>query len=120
MDTNNFCIRLDDDEVVNTKLCLNLKKLEKFYEIKEFNYSKKFLNKIADILKKLSFQPELFPTMSGNIQLEYENNGKYLEIEITPQKCMNIYEKLQKEESETDFVELNIDTIIKKAEEFYG
>lgn len=40
------------------------------------------INRALDLIKKLEFQPEIFPTARQSIQFEYENDSQYLEFEI--------------------------------------
>ncbi len=36
------------------------------------------------LIRSLHFQPEIFPTAAGSLQIEYEkNNGDYLELQFT-------------------------------------
>jgi len=45
-------------------------------------FSSEHINFVEDIIKKLTYQPYIFPTMNDSIQLEYEIDNDYLEFEI--------------------------------------
>lgn len=45
-------------------------------------FSSEHINFVEDIVKKLKYQPYIFPTMNDSIQLEYEIDNDYLEFEI--------------------------------------
>lgn len=49
-------------------------------------FSKKLVEKVADIVDKLLIQPEIFPTALGTIQLEFDNSERnHMELEIGEQ-----------------------------------
>lgn len=63
------------DEISNLNYNWNNNKAEAF--------SSKLINKVKNIIKQLSIQPDIFPTACESIQLEYVNErGDYLEYEI--------------------------------------
>ncbi|MCD8074884.1 MAG: hypothetical protein LUF27_07590 [Lachnospiraceae bacterium] len=48
-------------------------------------FSGEHIKKCVSIIRKLPFQPEVFPTAAGSIQMEYEkNSGEYLEFNVYP------------------------------------
>lgn len=71
-------------------LLKNLLILQSFEDLK-FNWNdnnakafdRKLIKKVSEILYQLKYQPEIFPTASDSIQLEFDNNGNYLEFEIS-------------------------------------
>ena len=119
----------DKEDGVNVSfsvpLTRNLDKLRKIskLELKEDNsisFSKYFIQQVANILSRLKYQPEIFPTFTGNIQLEYETDNQYLEIEVTPTNLMKIFSiKSNGEENEGEFVSLDLELIKQEVEAFY-
>lgn len=119
----------DKEDGVNVSfsvpLTRNLDKLRKIskLELKEDNsisFSKYFIQQVANILGRLKYQPEIFPTFTGNIQLEYETDNQYLEIEVTPTNLMKIFSiKSNGEENEGEFVSLDLELIKQEVEAFY-
>lgn len=60
------------------------------------------LSRMMKLTKKLPYKPKVFPTAIGAIQLEYEKeNGKYLEINIFPEKTVIF--GINKEDDEYSF-----------------
>lgn len=46
-------------------------------------FSEEILDTLQQILEKLAYEPSIFPTARGSIQLEFENcNADYLEFEL--------------------------------------
>lgn len=85
-------------------------------------FSSAFTKKVGEILNNISKQPKIFPNFRGNIQLEYEQeNGKYLEIEITPNMKMNIFKIDENgvEHENEEFFDINLDEINKEVELHY-
>lgn len=84
-------------------------------------FAAQFLASIECILKELPFQPEIFPTYQGTVQLEYEKeSGKYLEIEITPENAMSIFKISDTgEETEENCKKTDINTIIREVNAFF-
>lgn len=71
----------------------NIDKLLAFSELQEdwdsengLPFSDKHIEKVKAIIEELPIQPKIFPTGRGSIQLEYENQGIYLEFEIHEDK----------------------------------
>ena len=87
------------------------------------SFTEKFTKDIGNLLYVLKFQPEIFPNYRGNIQLEYEEkNGKYLEIEITPDMKMKIF-KIDADGNEyenEDYFDIDIAVINNEVNSFYG
>ena len=113
---------------LSLKLTKNLTKLKMIQNLhlgedKSITFSEEFVNSISNLLISLTYQPKVFPNFRGNIQLEYEeDNGKYLEIEITPDMKMNIF-KIDDEGNEYEndiFIDANINEIIQEVKDFYG
>ncbi|MCD7894106.1 MAG: hypothetical protein LUG60_10500 [Erysipelotrichaceae bacterium] len=100
------------EETIN--LIRNLYKLNKIKNLKldeEVTFSNEFVDSVCHILFLLDYQPEVFPNFDGNIQLEYEKDSRYLEIEITPSMKVNIF-KIDDEEYENDeYNDLNINNL---------
>lgn len=44
-----------------------------------------FVNEIEEIVLNLENEPEIYPTPNGTIQIEYEEENKYLEFEFSPE-----------------------------------
>lgn len=119
---------IEKGENMDLKLTRNLSKLTYISSLKlgddeSIIFSTDFIKKVGEILNNISNQPEIFPNFRGNIQLEYEQeNGKYLEIEITPNMKMNIF-KIDEDGTEhenEDFFDINLDEINKEVKAFYG
>ena len=91
---NNTIFFTEDNNLCSPELSRNLQKIEKFREYKEnWNgygasaFSEELLDIAEEILKRLNYQPEVFPVAGGAIQFEYEKkNGEYLEFEISIDK----------------------------------
>lgn len=97
-------------------LIMNLSKLEMcglledgWYMEGSLSIDKDVLDFVRNVLPSFSIQPEVFPNPNGTIQLEWEkyyDRGKedsfYLEIEITPNNLLHIYQIIHDEEKEWD------------------
>ena len=60
------------------------------------------LEKAAQILKSLAYQPQIFPTARQSVQFEYhKKNGDYLEFEIFDDKVI-AYSKQKETENERE------------------
>lgn len=71
----------------------NIVKLHLFGDLKtDWNgygakpFTKRLFQICADILRKLDYQPEVFPTGRNTIQFEYNKDEEYLEFEIGENK----------------------------------
>lgn len=78
---------------------------------------KKIILNTRDILfaTSLNRQPKLFPSNNNTIQLEYEENNKYLEIEVLNDKYV-VYSDINGRESEAEFKSL--EEVIRVLNEF--
>lgn len=119
-DTNKIPITLEYTiEIKNEyekNLIMNLSKLEMcglledgWYMEGSLSIDKDVLDFVRNVLPSFSIQPEVFPNPNGTIQLEWEkyyDRGKedsfYLEIEITPNNLLHIYQIIHDEEKEWD------------------
>lgn len=118
----------DKSENMDLKLTRNLNKLTYISHLTlgddaNITFSNDFVKKVGEILKCIRHQPEIFPNLKGNIQLEYEEeSGKYLEIEITPDMKMNIFkiDEDGRESENEDFLDVHLDEINKEVNAFYG
>lgn len=119
---------IEKGENMDLKLTRNLSKLTYISELvlgkdESITFSDSFTRKVGEILNRINYQPEVFPNFRGNIQLEYEeDNGKYLEIEITPSMKMNIF-KIDEDGTEHEneyFVDVNLNKINQEVNAFYG
>lgn len=119
---------IEKGENMDLKLTRNLNKLTYISNLTlgddgSIAFSSDFIKKVGEILNSINNQPEIFPNFRGNIQLEYEEkNGKYLEIEITPDMKMNIF-KIDEDGNEyenEDFFDISLDEINKEVNAFYG
>ncbi len=124
---NNYQVNKKQGDSMSVELTRNLNKLNmienlKLGEEKLITFSNAFITKIASLLYDLDFQPEVFPNFLGNIQLEYEeDNGKYLEIEITPDMKMNIF-KIDEDGTEHEneiYFDVDLEEINKEVNAFY-
>lgn len=97
-------------------LMMNLSKLEMcglledgWYMEGSLSIDKDVLDFVRNVLPSFSIQPEVFPNPNGTIQLEWEryydykeDESFYLEIEITPNNLLQIYQIIHDEEKEWD------------------
>jgi hypothetical protein len=67
----------------------NIRLVNKYAELKEGwdkdgapGFSPDVIERAISLLQIIRIQPEVFPTLRGSIQFEYEVGGKYLEFEI--------------------------------------
>lgn len=124
----NYIVYTESGENMGLELTRNLNKLKMIENLKlgedgSITFSTEFMSDIASLLYPIEKQPEVFPNFRGNIQLEYEeDNGKYLEIEITPDMKMNIF-KIDEDGNEyenDDYFKVDLDEIQKEVNAFYG
>ena len=97
-------------------LMMNLSKIEACGLLEDGWYlegsqriDKNVINFAKNVISSFRIQPEIFPNPNGTIQLEWEkyyDRGKedsfYLEIEITPNNLLHIYQIIHDEEKEWD------------------
>lgn len=118
--TNKIPITLEYTKEINNdyekNLIMNLSKLEMCGLLEDGWYmegsqriDKNVINFAKSIISSFRIQPEVFPNPNGTIQLEWEkyyDRGKedsfYLEIEITPNNLLHIYQIIHDEEKEWD------------------
>lgn len=124
--TNNEIEKQGD--TMSVELTRNLDKLNVIENLKlgddeSITFSNCFVLEISKLLYSLKYQPDIFPNFRGNIQLEYEeDNGKYLEIEITPTMKMNIFkiDEFGNEKENDDFFDVDLNIIKEEVATFYG
>ena len=99
------------------KLKENLDKLNTIADFKDdwngyraIHFSSELINKAKNIILNLDEQPDLFPTAQPSIQLEYERNDNYLEINIFEDK-ISIMQILQEDYDNARFWDLSCDDI---------
>ncbi len=111
----------------NNRTKINLKKLDEIEKLSQ-NWDKygaeplsqRLINETRELLKKIYIQPEIFPTATGNIQIEYEKeNGDYLEIQLTPEQQCEIY-IATKDNEHYEKINQNANEINKLVNNFYG
>ncbi|WP_445381586.1 hypothetical protein [Robiginitalea sp. IMCC43444] len=56
-------------------------------------FSAPLIGRVKSLVQELKFQPEIFPTGRGSIQLEYDHNENYLEIEIFENQVQVLIER---------------------------
>lgn len=114
---------LDDEQ----KLKRNIKKLE---NISVFTYrsnqgkiihAKELSSVISAILPRLLHQPDIYPDLSGNILLAFENDEKkkYLQIYITSDKRMHIYRRDESVKHKLECSDIDVELINKEIEKIY-
>ncbi len=81
LNTSNSLIKRYTENVEKLKNIASLK--DNWNENGAKAFPKELINKVSDILTYLDNQPEVFPTACDSIQLEFDSDGKHLEIEIT-------------------------------------
>ena len=79
------------------------------------------IKKVELILKGLKRQPEIFPLVNGNIQLEYEEpDGRYLEFEILDTNRIKVFKIDLMGKITTKEIGFNLSDISKEVDVFYG
>ena len=76
------------------------------------------IRRAIDILRKLSFQPEIFPTGRESVQFEYEHNQRELEIEIFEDEVDFLL--IENDGSEKVWSSTNRETIYTTLDHFYA
>lgn len=81
-------------------------------------FSNSLVNLVRGIIMRLPVEPEVFPTARKSIQLEYSQNGEYIEFEIFSLDRVEMYV----EHSDDSYEERTIvsSEIIKEVGKFYG
>ncbi len=114
--------------IIDTEKMKNLSKVNRIANLEDnWNYegAKAFpetlISSIRQIITGLMIQPEVFPTATESIQLEYEGpDESYLEIEIGETKKASVF-SIDRQGNETSSeVDVSIIAINKMVEEFYG
>lgn len=92
----------------------NLKKLNQIAKLEDNwnenganKFSKELINKVDNMLHLLKCQPEIFPTANDSIQLEWENEDEYYEVNVFENK-VHIFQIYKDETSEVDFIEADL------------
>lgn len=119
-DSSNIPITLDFIKEVKNEyeknLIMNLTKLElcglledDWYMEGSLHIDRNVINFVKNVISSFQIQPEVFPNPNGTIQLEWEryydykeDESFYLEIEITPNNLLHIYQIIHDEEKEWD------------------
>lgn len=79
------------------------------------------ISKCREIIDSLFFQPELFPTAAGSIQMEYEKKtGEYLEFNVFLDHIEVFNIDINKKESEFQVAFSEMETIQQLVRAFYG
>lgn len=78
------------------------------------------ISKMRGIIFFLHHQPDIFPTARDSIQFEYEkDDGDYLEFELFEDR-LKMFKMAPNGDTNTSFIPLDISTINKAVDEFYG
>lgn len=84
-------------------------------------FSKKFLDKVEELLNELGIQPEIFPTAMGSIQLEYDNSRRdHMEIEIDESDTAEVFIVNFNGEEILESIPCTSEAINERAGDFYG
>lgn len=104
-----------------------IKKLELISELKH-NWdlygaepiSKDLIDIMRNLIYKLKYQPEIFPTSCNSIQFEYDNTkGDYLEFELIDSDTVKIFKLDSKGNEEYNSCRPNADNINAILDKFY-
>jgi hypothetical protein len=79
---------------MSDKLISNINMLRHFQHLSKRDTVNVLVEKAIGILRTLPRQGEVFPTNNNSIQIEYENDGDYLEIEIFVDS-INVYSEIE-------------------------
>ncbi|MFR1685929.1 MAG: hypothetical protein ACLSVX_01950 [Massilimicrobiota timonensis] len=87
---------------------------------------KNVINFAKDVISSFQIQPEVFPNPNGTIQLEWEryydykdDESFYLEIEISPNNLLHIYQIIHDEEKEWDVTRDRIREVYGEVEKYW-
>lgn len=103
----------------------NLERLQQISEL-EYNwdgegaqsFDKELISTVVNLIEKISFQPQIFPTARDSIQLEYDKqNGDYIEFEIAKSSTQLFFLDHNGKHYER---EIDIELIGQMVAEFYG
>lgn len=103
----------------------NLKRLSEIENLSD-NWNNKGADKIPSsiikfvrkLLTRIESQPEIFPTACDALQLEWDNNEEYLEMEIF-EESINIYQIDSEGNESQRTINLDIDEIKEVVRRFY-
>ena len=118
---------------VTNKMQKNMDKIDQIAALKDnWNgygataFSEALIQKVKRLISLAKVQPEVFPTASDSIQIEYDDTSgegkekKYLEIQVTERDDFDIY-SFDPDKGEREFSLLGTaDNLNKVVEEFYG
>ena len=62
------------------------------------HFSKDLIEKCEKLLPDFYVSPSIFPTAAGSIQMEWDNNGNYLEINVFEDRCV-VYKRFKNGQS---------------------
>lgn len=111
---------------IPNELCNNINVLSSFSELQEnwdgygaHPFEASFISDLKKVLVCLKYQPEVFPTGRGSIQLEYEqDDGRYLEFECYNDRHVSV---LHIDSDGTEFESIiSFDQVSEVVDEFYG
>lgn len=114
-------------------LMMNLSKIEACGLLEDGWYmegsqriDKNVINFAKDVISSFQIQPEVFPNPNGTIQLEWEryydykdDESFYLEIEISPNNLLHIYQIIHDEEKEWDVTRDRIREVYGEVEKYW-
>lgn len=114
-------------------LMMNLSKIEACGLLEDGWYmegsqriDKNVINFAKDVISSFQIQPEVFPNPNGTIQLEWERYYDYkddesfhLEIEISPNNLLHIYQIIHDEEKEWDVTRDRIREVYGEVEKYW-
>lgn len=98
------------------KMQENIKKLVEFSTFENnwngynaVKFTPTVIKKVEDIIKRLHHQPNIFPTGSDSIQLEYyKDENNYLEIEISDLQTTTLFYSINGKDKEQDIDDKDI------------
>ncbi|MCI5595472.1 MAG: hypothetical protein MR380_01920 [Lachnospiraceae bacterium] len=117
-----------DGLIINKDKIYNLKKLDQIALLKDGwngknakSFKEEFISKVRSIITALEIQPELFPTASNSIQIEYEKeDGSYLEIELNTKSVWEVFEIDCTGDEKYFSISADLEAIAKVVNSFYG
>lgn len=76
---------------------------------------------VKDFILQLKWQPEIFPTPDGGIQLEYTvGANQHLNIEILSEQTVNIFEMFADRTYSEETIHYDVKDIKRRIDRFYG
>ena len=80
---------------------------------------KDIINNLKVLLPKLKYEPDIFPTPNGTVQLEYTiKSNRHLNIEILSNSNMEIFEMFDDHSCTEDMYKYDADLIISRVNKF--